>query len=99
MLIRSKNGTELIEFENMHIGLDRQVKGGIIAFPYSANGKGILIGQYSTEETAIKVLDMIQQKCSYDDCRMMNITYDCDYLRYVEQQEYGVFQMPQESEV
>lgn len=56
MLIRSQNKEVLIVFESL---LDVEVSGGVISTRIE-HGWCCLLGEYSTKEKAMKVLDMIQ---------------------------------------
>lgn len=57
MLIRSQNKEVLVAFENL---LNIEVSGGVISTRVD-NGWSCLLGEYSTKEKAMKVLDMIQE--------------------------------------
>lgn len=57
MLIRSQNKEVLVAFESL---LDIEVSGGVISVRRDI-GWCCLLGEYSTKEKAIKVLDMIQK--------------------------------------
>lgn len=57
MLIRSQNKEVLIVFESL---LDVEVSGGVISTRIE-HGWCCLLGEYSTKEKAMKVLDMIQE--------------------------------------
>lgn len=57
MLIRSQNKEVLIIFESL---LDVEVSDGVISARIE-HGWCCLLGEYSTEEKAMKVLDMIQE--------------------------------------
>jgi hypothetical protein len=57
MLIRSQNKEVLIVFESL---LDVEVSGGVISTRIE-HGWCCLLGEYSTREKAMKVLDMIQE--------------------------------------
>lgn len=57
MLIRSQNKEVLAVFENL---LDIEVSGGVIS-ERKDMGWCCLLGEYSTKEKAMKVLDMIQE--------------------------------------
>ena len=81
MIIRSKDGHGFVNFENIDT-VCISTEWEIVTF--SGNVKSYL-GQYSTEEKAIKVLDMI--------CRAY------EYFRGGNVYEHSVFQMPQDSEV
>ena len=55
-------------------------------------GSGSLIGEYSTQEKAIKVLDMIQEKIIERDLMNFGLAKRFSY-------EHCAFQMPQDDEV
>lgn len=57
MLIRSQNKEVLIAFESL---LDIEVSGGVISARRDMSWC-CLLGEYSTKEKAMKVLDMIQK--------------------------------------
>lgn len=57
MLIRSQNKEVLVAFEFL---LDIEVSGGVISTRRDM-GWRCLLGEYSTKEKAMKVLDMIQE--------------------------------------
>ena len=83
MIIRSQDKKSITDDLNLYID-DYNQEGYSIC-----NSKMDNLGTYSTEEKAIKVLDMIQEH--YDkviDARYWNDTYQDNY-----------FQMPQDSEV
>lgn len=68
MLIRSQNKEVLAVFENL---LDVEVSGGVIS-ARKYNGWYCLLGEYSTKEKSLKVLDMIQE--AYSDFESAKIT-------------------------
>ena len=86
MWIRSQDKTDLIKSDYIVI-----IKNEIRA---SANLDGFLItiGKYSSQEKALKVLDMIQE-CIDCNNSHHNARIGVPYL------EYNVFQMPLDSEV
>ena len=55
-------------------------------------GSGSLIGEYSTQEKAIKVLDMIQEKIIERELMNFGLAKSFSY-------EHCAFQMPQDDEV
>lgn len=96
MLIRSQDKKTLTKFSFINIfptkglihNFDEDESVEIIAF--IGHGSNF-IGTYSTEEKAIKVLDMIQE--TYKGNRVEEVYHEgSDYFR-------PVFQMPQDSEV
>lgn len=97
MLIRSQDKKRLVEMHGLfiteirkRIGAKAEYIVGHEIFNYE-NDSDLKIGEYSTEEKAIKVLDMIQNSYQY-----------CEERKYtgvgISQPEF-VFQMPQDSEV
>lgn len=86
MWIRSQDKTRLIKPDYIIV-----IKNEIRA---STNSDGFLItiGEYSSQEKALKVLDMIQ-KCIEHNNSHQNARIGIPYL------EYNVFQMPLDSEV
>ena len=105
MLIRSQNKEILIAFEHL---LDVEVSGVIISARRDMEWC-FLLGEYSTKEKAMKVLDMIQE--AYADEKLV------DYTKYLQLKEIekmddstilalrnelmkkAVFQMPEEGSV
>ena len=86
MRIRSQDKTDLIKSDYIVI-----IKNEIRA---SANLDGFLItiGKYSSQEKALKVLDMIQECIDHNNSHQ-SARIGAPYL------EYNVFQMPLDSEV
>lgn len=87
MLIKSQKKTLLINMDNVSI---IWANNGNIVVDY-VNGEHDSIANYSTEEKAIKALDMIQN--SYQYCE------ECKYTGVGASQPEFAFQMPQDSEV
>lgn len=86
MLIRSQNKKRIININTINT-IQIEEDNSIFA-------KGVVyyfLGEYSTKEKAIKVLDMIQN--SYQYCE------ECKYIGVGASQPEFVFQMPQEDEV
>lgn len=96
MIIRSQDKTMIVNLNNIDcIYSNRENK--IIVFNGEAQSH---IGKYSTEEKAIKVLDMIQDK--YLSRMELDGGYDMMSGCYVQHNYWvlpKVFQMPQDSEV
>lgn len=89
MIIRSQDKKGFVNLENIDT-VCMNDEGGIYAF----NGKSkAFIGTYSTEEKAIKVLDMICNKYF----EHMAVENNGATFRILERPK--VFQMPQDSEV
>ena len=93
MLIRSQDKKKLIPIMPLGITeIARSSRGEINRVDgyaiYSYDNANTILGNYSTEEKAIKVLDMIEENyVNYA------LRYGGDYSRY------AVFQMPQDEEV
>ena len=110
MLIRSQNKEVLVAFENL---LNIEVSGGVISTRVD-NGWSCLLGEYSTREKAMKVLDMIQD--AYADAKLNEILLP-DVCKSASESQRGkdntsiaktirkdfmkkmIFQMPEDSEV
>ena len=86
MLIRSQNKEVLVAFEFL---LDIEVSGGVISTRRDI-GWCCLLGEYSTKEKAMKVLDMIQKR--YEE-------YETERIYKEGVFKIGTFQMPEDSEV
>ena len=86
MLIRSQNKEVLIAFESL---LDIEVSGGVISARRDMRWWRLL-GEYSTKEKAMKVLDMIQKR--YEE-------YETERIYKEGVFKIETFQMPAESEV
>lgn len=87
MIIRSQNKEKTTTDLNLHIESIEVGKENIKRVFIKSEKMGT-IGVYSTEEKAIKVLDMIEKQYASYSCRYGS---DCS--------SYAVFQMPQDSEV
>lgn len=62
-MIRSQDKSILVNMDNVSsIVIDKRVKGSIKIFEGGADPTGYEIARYSTDEKAMKVLDMIQAK-------------------------------------
>ena len=81
MWIRSQDKKILTEIH------DVEIDSGFIVW-----GSGSLIGEYSTQEKAIKVLDMIQEKIIERELMNFGLAKRFSY-------EHCAFQMPQDDEV
>ena len=110
MLIRSQNKEVLVAFEFL---LDIEVSGGVISTRRDM-GWRCLLGEYSTKEKALKVLDMIQE--AYADAELNEILLP-DVCKSASESQRGkdntliaktirkdfmkkmIFQMPEDSEV
>lgn len=88
MIIRSQDKRGFVNFKNIDT-VSLSIEWGIVAF--NGNAKSYL-GQYSTKEKAIKVLDMIQE-------RYQAIWEEENCLACGGNRISSVFQMPQDSEV
>ena len=94
MLIRSQNKEVLVAFENL---LNIEVSGGVISARRDM-AWCCLLGEYSTKEKAMKVLDMIQE--AYSEYQIM-LNFSVSYLHEFKEKTDGfdIFQMPADSEV
>lgn len=75
MLIRSQDKTALVKFENIVINLKLPESLKVICWSLQdaqRNGGYFVLGEYSTKEKAMKVLDMIQN--AYADFESAKIT-------------------------
>ena len=108
MLIRSQNKELLVNF-NVSAGIEIEERNTKTVVTSYITGCSYLLGEYSTKEKALKVLDMIQK--AYADEKLV------DYTTYLQQKEIekmddstilalrnelmkkAVFQMPEDSEV
>ena len=80
--IRSQDGKTLVSAQEIYVA--RRSKGWCIS-----TGRGFNLGAYSTEEKAIKVLDMICEKIKMAE-------FNVEPIFYVVNQ---IFQMPQDEKV
>lgn len=105
MLIRSQDKTTLVTFENIVINIHNlninNINGKeIICWSQMNPGEDeyIPLGYYSTEEKAMKVLDMIQE--AYSEYQIM-LNFSVSYLHEFKEKTDGfaIFQMPEDSEV
>lgn len=90
MWIRSQDKETLIKCENIYC-----------AGTFVCCGDGAILGEYSSKEKVLKVLDMIQKEiCNINEFAMLsNMVKRCDD-KYIDIDYDGwVFQMPQDSEV
>lgn len=74
MLIRSQDKERIMDYIRASVGIDHEVSEGNdiwISIVYSENACGLL-GKYSSERKALKVLDMIQE--AYMDFESAKIT-------------------------
>jgi len=111
MIIRSQDKKQIVNFDVCHIGITRDncviAVNGLVASP-SEILRGV-IGKYSTEEKAVKVLDMIQDTYVRDMiyCCVMSGTAGtiAEYGEEVTKQAFEtagkvfVFEMPKDCEV
>lgn len=117
MLIRSQDKTALVKFENIVINLKLPESLKVICWSLQdaqRSGGYFVLGEYSTKEKAIKVLDMIQE--AYADAKLNEILLP-DVCKSVSKSQGGkdntliaktirkdsmgkmIFQMPENSEV
>lgn len=94
MLIRSQNKEVLATLELL---FDIEVSGGVISARRDM-AWCCLLGEYSTKEKAMKVLDMIQE--AYSEYQIM-LNFSVSYLHEFKEKTDGfdIFQMPADSEV
>ena len=88
MWIRSQDRKRLLNASDFHV-VSSYEGFGIISCLYA-------LGYYSTEEKAMKVMDMIQNAITGTRFKFTDIVRDCD-LAGIE--IHNVFNMPQDSEV
>ena len=90
MIIRSQDKKGIINFNNIDtIGIEPNCCGCDVVGYNGTQESCVKLGEYSTEEKAIKVLDMIQN--AYEEANSV-----CTMSGFVAN---TVFQMPQDSEV
>lgn len=97
MLIRSQDSEILINLNTL-AGIEitkGPVKTTITSY---TTGCTYLLGEYSTKEKAMKVLDMIQE--AYSEYQIM-LNFSVSYLHEFKEKTDGIaiFQMPEDSEV
>lgn len=93
MLIRSQNKEMLINSNNIRIINDSRSYDIICDF---YDGDYYYLGEYSTKEKAMKVMDMIQNAITGTRFEFTDIVRDCD-LAGIE--IHNVFNMPKDEEV
>lgn len=91
MIIRSQDKKQIVNFDVCHLSITKDhcivATNGVVSYPLEILSG--LIGKYSTEEKAVKVLDMIQN--AYEEANSV-----CTMSGFIAN---TVFQMPQDSEV
>ena len=93
MLIRSQDKTALVKFENIVINLKLPESLKVICWSLQdaqRSGGYFVLGEYSTKEKAMKVLDMIQE--TY--CKFMSVKNDDAWGG-----KESVFYMPEDGSV
>lgn len=97
MLIRSQDKEILINFNNSPAIKIMGTKGDVTII-CSDTYETFVIGNYSTREKVIKVLDMIQE--AYSEYQIM-LNFSVSYLHEFKEKTDGfaIFQMPEDSEV
>ena len=93
MLIRSQDKTALVKFENIVVNLKFPDSLTVICWSLQdaqRSGGYFILGEYSTKEKAMKVLDMIQE--SYE-------RYEYEKAFKTGLTLFETFQMPEDSEV
>lgn len=95
MIIRSQDKKRMMNFNVCHLSITKDnsivATNGLVSYPGEILSG--IIGKYSTEEKAIKVLDMIQDEYTKPD------TWAEYFCREMIIHNKSVFQMPQDSEV
>lgn len=89
MWIRSQDRAKLIDAKEIHIEVWADERSYIIS-------DNFVVASYSSEEKAMKVMDMIQNAITGARFEFTDIVRDCD-LAGIE--IHNVFNMPQDSEV
>ena len=89
MWIRSQDRAKLIDAKEIHIEVWADKRSYIIS-------DNIVVASYSSEEKALKAMDMIQNAITGTRFEFTDIVRDCD-LAGIE--IHNVFNMPQDSEV
>lgn len=100
MLIRSQDKERIMNFTGASVGIDQEMSNDnniCIAIFYSENAYEEL-GEYSTQEKALKVLDMIQE--AYSEYQIM-LNFSVSYLHEFKEKidGFAIFQRPEDSEV
>ena len=97
MLIRSQNKELLVNF-NVSAGIEIEERNTKTVVTSYITGCSYLLGEYSTKEKALKVLDMIQE--AYSEYQIM-LNFSVSYLHEFKEKTDGfaIFQMPEDSEV
>ena len=95
MLIRSQDRKNLIELQNINLSIGQYATYPFdhISFNYNIETLGCSLGTYSSEEKAIKVLDLIEEE--YQTPTYINDEGGGEYANYWQK----VFHMPEDSEV
>jgi hypothetical protein len=91
--IRSQNKCRLVECTRF--GVSSWFDGICNVLGYNCNGDCIL-GEYESEEKAIKVLDMIQDHIANSDNIFRNVANEQDWVGEIITHSNNVFQMPQD---
>ena len=93
MIIRSQDKYSIMDDMNISICKERPATVGDYKGENIYTKSGVFLGHYSTEEKAIKVLDMICEEYKKPD---MWAEYSCNEMII---HNKTIFQMPQDSEV
>ena len=88
MWIRSQNRYALVNADKFSVSKEHEV--------FRIYSENYFLGEYSTEEKALKAMDMIQNAITGTRFEFTDIVRDCD-LAGIE--IHNVFNMPQDSEV
>ena len=89
MLIRSQNKIGIVNLNQIDTIVYDDRRDVILA--YNPGNASMDLGKYTTEEKAVKVLDMIQEQYQY--------IQECKYICIGCSQPEFIFQMPQDDEV
>lgn len=91
--IRSQNKCRLVECTRF--GVSNWFDGTCNVLGYNYNGDCIL-GEYESEEKAIKVLDMIQEHIANNERTFGNVAYEQEWSGEIVTHSNNVFQMPRD---
>jgi len=97
MIIRSQNKYRITDDLKLHIGI-HEYKATDNTYEIRTSS-GDAIGEYSTMEKAVKVLDMICRAYAAIEIKKVGMNIADDLVEGLEDMLFGVFEMPQDSEV
>lgn len=95
--IRSQNKCKMVQCVELYV--DDSYDGDYDIEGYTIDDTPIILGMYSTEEKAIKVLDMIQNHIKSNENLFRNVANEQEWLGEIVTYSNNVFQMPQDNEV